>query len=174
MTNLKAVIAAVAVLIAGSALAESQSVSKDNATQPAFSLTLSAASAQVRTGESLRLIVSLKNIASKEIVIAKENATSDEADYRIYAVDEQGKNASSTPYYRVLKGERQTEVPKFVIRRSTQMLTVQPGESLESGIDLGRIYKTDTPGVYKIWVERLDKISNVLVKSNAITVTVTS
>lgn len=173
MTNLKAAIATVALLITGLTLADAQSVSKDNATQPAFSLNLSAASTQVRAGEALRLVVSLKNISSKEIIIAKENATSDEADYSVLAIDEQGKNASTTPYYRVLKGERQTEVPKFVIRRSTQMLTVQPGESLESGIELGRIYKIETPGVYKIWVERLDKVSNIRVKSNTVTVTVT-
>ncbi len=166
----------VAVLLGATASSSSaQITSTDNSvhpgSQPAVSLSLSAVPARVKVGESIRLYISLKNISTKEIFVGNDIGSA-APDYDVFVVDDQGAVPPTTPYYRFVKGGRLPSDPRFYSTYSRSTVLVQPGKALGSSIDLGKLYELDHAGLYKIWVERLDQISNTKVKSNTISVTI--
>lgn len=167
----------VVVLFAGTALSHAQIWSTDNAKrpegQPAISLTLSANPQQIKLGESTRLEVSLKNISGSEIFVPKDIGESDNSSYDVFAVDDKGVEAPSTPYYRYLHGKRlPTDPHVYYGTGSRNAEQVEPGGTLRSQINLARLRLLDHVGTYTIWVERFDDISKSRVKSNTVTVTV--
>jgi hypothetical protein len=165
----------VLVLFGGSASIGAQIRSTDNSinpgSQPSISLILSASSPQIKLGDQIRLNISLTNTSGKEILVGDERGGV-EVDYDISIADENGKAPAATAYLRSIKGNRLPDDPKFYRTYSRQILSVKPGMSLDNRIDLGRIYKIISPGIYKIRVERLEEISKKRVQSNTITLTV--
>jgi len=51
---------------------------------------------------------------------------------------------------------------------------VHPGETRQTWLDLAEAYAPLAPGTYTVWVSRVDPNTNVLVKSNTLTLTITS
>ena len=54
----------------------------------------------------------------------------------------------------------------IVLNFSMKVWIVHPGKSLTTQMDITRLYRIETPGKYTVWVERLDQVSGIRVKSN--------
>jgi hypothetical protein len=154
----------------------SQITSADNSVhldgRPSVKLTISTASTQFKVGEPVRLEILLTNISGKEIFVGRSVSANDIDDYELFVIDDHGKSAPTTASYRFSKGKRQPGDPIFYSTHSRAILLVSPSKSVKNWIDIGKAYKIDRPGAYKIWVERLDQTCNQRVRSNIITVTV--
>jgi len=167
-----------AIILCGtSAVGYPQITSADNSVHPgsppSVKITISTSATQFKLGEPVRLEISLTNISGKEIFVGRSVSANDIDDYDLFVVDNHGKSAPTTASYRFFKGKRQPGDPMFYSTYSRGILLVSPGQSVKNGIDVGKAYKIGQPGVYKIWVERLDQTRNQRVRSNIITVTVT-
>jgi len=174
-----AVIAMAASSIGEVVCADAQVAKSTTDTGPAFSLSLSAKQAQVKVGESIQLVVSLKNTSKKLIYVGKEHHKSGKVDYgyHVIALDDGGNMPTKTRYYRYMMGESLPDgLMNDVINEvggRIEFLPLQPGESIESDVNVMRFYNIELPGKYEIWVELYDDQSKIRVKSNTITVTVT-
>jgi len=81
-----------------------------------------------------------------------------------------------TKYYRHqigqwLPGEQEKDVNDVGGR--IDYVPLQPGESVVRDVDVAKFYDIELPGKYQIWVEKIDEKSQIRVKSNTITITVT-
>ena len=162
----------ITLLLSAAASVDAQTSSRGNAEKPAFSLSVSALPAHVSPGEPIQLTVSLVNNSRDEFSLSQENGISGEVDYDVFVTDAQGADAPTTAYYRSIKGKRLPQDTKTSHAYSSQILILQPGQSTNSRIDLGRLFKIDEPGTYRVWVERVEPGHNLRVKSNVVAVTV--
>jgi len=171
--------ALIAVLLMGSAaIVHAQITSADNSvhpgSHPSVKIALSTSATQFKLGEPVRLDILLTNISGHPIFVGKEIGINGANEYDVFVVNDHGKSAPTTAYYRFIKGRRRPGDPKFFYSsHSRAILLVSPDQSVKSQIDLGKVYKIDQPGIYKIWVERQDEISNQKLKSNTMTITMT-
>lgn len=157
------------------AIGYAQITSADNCahhgSQPSVRISLSASATQFRLGEPVQLEIVLTNISGKPIFVGKEIGINGASEYDVFVIYNNEKSALTTAYYRFIKGKRKPGDPQFFYSsHSRAILLVLPNKSLKSQIDLEKIYKIDRPGVYKIWVERQDGISDQRIKSNTITI----
>ena len=161
-----------AALLGAAAPMIAQVAQSATASQPSFSLSLTATLLGVHTGESLIVAISLTNITDGAIGVREDISHKGEFTYRVFANVEHQKKAPTTAYYRALWGGPLPEDPQVSVDSSFVTRRVQPGKSLVNNVDVTSLYDITHPGTYTIWVERTDRVSHILVKSNTISVTV--
>lgn len=166
--------------------------------KPAFSLRISAAQNVIKAGSELRLTIVATNISDHDISLLRGKGEAEgEFNYMIDARNDKGSAPSRTKYGNQLQGKDVSE-PKdsaqaknaetqpagndagpqtfqeTVIVSSDVLLTIQPGETLTDVIIVNKLFDLSQPGKYSIQAQRADPDSKMVVKSNIITVTVTS
>jgi len=164
----------IAFLAFGTLWISAQSAPATAAQSAPFSLKVSTTAEQFRLGAAINLQISLTNTSGRKIYVQRANGGLAEAEFDVFAKDDSGVSAPESSYYRVLKGRppRDSSEPKFIVRYSFQVVAAQPGESLQSSIDLSKIFDFDRQGKYNVWVVRNDSASKSRVKSNVITVVI--
>jgi hypothetical protein len=143
--------------------------------RPSFAIDISLRDGNVMTvGSDVRVKIVLTNTSAKTIHIAREKKPEhgEEDGYLPEVRGSGGELAPLTPCGRVAIKHEYGADPCGTIT-STPEFPVKPGETLEDGVIVTRLFKVEQPGSYAIQVSRLDRDSNVVVKSNTINVTVT-
>ncbi|MGD0938305.1 MAG: hypothetical protein ABR905_01250 [Terracidiphilus sp.] len=173
-----AVAVAVAISVGEAVCAGAQTAGSNPVTIPPFSLSLSAKQAQNKIGESIQLVVSVKNTSEN---IIYDNVTYSKLglvryEFFMTVLDGNGNSPAMTKYYRHqigqwLPGEQEKDVNDVGGR--IDYVPLQPGESVVRDVDVAKFYNIELPGKYQIWVEKIDEKSQIRVKSNTITITVT-
>lgn len=133
-----------------------------------FSLKVSATADQFHLGEAIHLKISLTNITDHKVYVRRMNGTGAIADIDVFAQDGSGNVVSKSSFCGALKGgpPKDSSEPKVAILGSFQVVEVEPGQSIESSIDLGKVFDLNHTGNFRVWVERTDSASKYRVKSN--------
>ena len=155
-------------------LVSAQTAPTTVANSATFSLNVSTNSGPFHLGEAIQLEVSLTNISDHKIYVRRTNGNVGAADFDVFSLDETGNSASESSLYRALKGRspNDSSKSKSIVRKDFQVIGVEPGQSIESSIDLGKAFDLNRTGNYKVWIERTDAASKTRVKSNVITVAI--
>jgi hypothetical protein len=149
-------------LIAAAALA-ALGVTALRSAEPRFSLIIGAPSVS-KAGSELRIKVALKNLSEEPLALTNHDPEGpDQAGPYVDVRDGQGHMAQMTERYRRAQQEGQDG--------SFFLYTIAPGETRESEILVNKLYDLLAPGKYTIQVQRT--LGGVVVKSNAVTVTIT-
>jgi hypothetical protein len=166
--------------------------------QPAFSLRISAEQNVIQAGSELRLTVVATNISDHDISLFRGKGEAEgEFHYMIDVRNDKGIAPSRTKYGNHFLG-KDVDEPKdsaqaknaetqpagidaspqtfqeTVIVSSDVLLPIQPGGTLTDVIIVNKMFDLSQPGKYSIQAQRADPDSKMVVKSNIITVTVTS
>ena len=167
-------------------------------TKPAISLRISAKQNVIQAGSELQLTIVATNITDHDISLFRGKGEAEgEFNYKIDARDDKGIAPSRTWYGNRLQG-KDVDEPKdsaqaknaetqpagndagpqtfqeTLIVSSDVLLPIQPGGTLTDVIIVNEMFDLRQPGKYSIQAQRLDPGSRMVVKSNIITVTVTS
>ena len=141
-----------------------------------YSVAISAPIVEVKAGSELKVSIVLTNLTDKELILDLDNGSREEFDYTIHVLGKDGQEPSETRYLRAVKGEDTVDPAsktELIVVGSNGFRAVKPGETLTHTIDLNKLYLLK-PGQYAVQVERFEDESKTHVKSNKITVTVTS
>jgi len=148
--------------------------------KPPFSLTINTMDQQVASDSLLKARVTLTNISDHDISIWKES-TDDEGGttYKVEVHYDNGKMPPETKLGVVRNGHADeaqlSQVPpdERHLGFSGACLVVKSGKSMTEEVSVSRLYDLSKPGKYVIQVSRVDEVTGMFVKSNAIAVTVT-
>jgi hypothetical protein len=139
---------------------------------PVSSLTVRAVRDVTPAGSPVLVDATLTNNSNHSISVWREKQGS----YRVFVTDERGVRPPDRRLgYRNGRFDVTLVPPEKVaevLSGSGACVTVKPGETQTEGIEVSKLYDLSKPGKYTIQVERGDPESTVIVKSNAITVTV--
>lgn len=98
---------------------------------------------QLKVGEPLILRFSTKNVTKKPLYLLESNP---ETDYRLEIKDSNGEAVSLTEY------------GKHILSNAGQfrliIVKVQPGEEVQDMMEVNKMFKIDTPGIYYISAKR--------------------
>jgi hypothetical protein len=138
--------------------------------QPVFSISINQAHSESRTQREIKINVLLKNISNHDIVIPRSNAKDQgEFHYEVHVSDAQGKLIATK---RQNTGVKDGDDLQSLTMETAVTFTLKPGDSLDDGIVLSDLYDFVKPGNYTIQIQRHDDVSDKMIKSNQITVTV--
>ena len=160
---LKLLATALALTAAGAAQTEQR---------PPFTLTISAAKTSVPVGSPMTLIAEMKNVSDKDIftgiTMTGDRVQLHHIDIRV--LDKDGKPVPETEHGMLIHGRHPRG--STVINHAFS-IPVAPGESTPEDYDLAKEFELTKPGTYSVQAQRLDYASQILVKSNTITFTIT-
>lgn len=156
------------------------------ATQPAFSLSLTVEPETVRLASYVTLLVVVTNNTSQRVLFPVD-LYHPEAAFTVNVTDPAGDPAGKTRLYRTVTGDKTgkdaSEPPSdplhaTLIVGSGGAGLLGPGEKIEQRFVLNRknaeLVDLSKPGKYTVQVERMDQVSKSLVKSNIATFTITN
>lgn len=147
--------------IFGPTLCQTQSVQ-----EPPFSLTLSALTPSVETGQRIELKIVMKNLTNHDLEYQRDIRNYQDRSNNYDVWDDSGKKLEHIKKKYPQIGDTFEPVPPRIVK---------PGETEASGITITLLYDMTRPGTYTIQASR--KISGErddgIVHSNKITVTVT-
>lgn len=150
-----------------------------SAGQPPFSLTIAPTAHSVQQGVPVGLWITTTNIADHNIVLWAEKAREEQAGaaYQVVVLNHEGLSQPETDFSRRMKSR--TDIPReakneLQWQNSGERLVLKPGESWKDTITANDLYSLKEPGEYTIYVQRFDPATKTMVKSNTITVTITS
>ena len=128
-----------------------------------------------KAGDQIKVSINFRNISDKPVAFSGACAPKGDVDgFRIEVTDGQGNSAPETNVLRWLRGEPGSKPPELTSGTSGPACgAVPPGGFENSGFVANRFYNLSKPGKYTIQVERTDSATNLAVRSNTITVTVT-
>jgi len=143
--------------------------------KPCFTIAISAPQTVVKTGSPIVLHLAETNVCDQPLPYGSVAVQGGEPgqtlrmiDVRVY--DSNGKPMPETRHGKTIRA-RVTLLP--LLGPSFPPSYVRKGESFSEESDLNREFVLDKPGTYTVQAERLDYLSNVLVKSNTVTLTLT-
>jgi hypothetical protein len=132
-----------------------------------FSITIRAPEDEVQIGSDMRVTITLKNLSTKQVLIARHTgADSPEFSYRIVVRDAAGREVEESAYGRGIRDERAQTAGRSIVDY------VQPGGIAVQTAHIGRLVNLRRPGRYTVQVSRKDSASGVTVKSNEITLNI--
>ena len=132
-----------------------------------FSITIRAPEDEVQIGSDMRVTITLKNLSTKQVLIARHTgADSPEFSYRIVVRDAAGREVEESAYGRGIRDERAQTAGRSIVDY------VQPGGIAVQTAHIGKLVNLRRPGRYTVQVSRKDSASGVTVKSNEITLSV--
>jgi hypothetical protein len=149
-----------------------QSGSSENVSKPPFSLTISAPQ-DVKVGAPVIVKITLTNTSDHDIpggAVAMEEGTSIQ-DFDIKVRDSKGRPLAETEYGMTVRGRSPHQSGLFSTVFALRPL--KPGKSRGEKRELSREFDLGRRGKYMVHAEIFDPDSNLLVKSNTITVAVT-
>ncbi len=132
-----------------------------------FSIAISAHEDEVQVGSDMRVTITLKNLSTKQVLIARHTGSDNpEFTFRIVVKDTQGREVEESAYARGIGGERAQAEGRSIVDY------VQPGGIAVQTAHVGKLVNLRRPGRYTVQVSRKDPVSGVTVKSNEITLSV--
>ena len=145
-------------------------VAKDSpATKPEFTIAITAPQTTVKLGSPIVLNLTEANISEHDLPRTSTSQGTRFMDIKLYDTD--GKAVPETEHGKLLHG-RSVKWPNshsgFIQR------FIPKGQSFHEESDLSKEFILDKPGTYTVQAEHFDYASQVLVKSNAITLTLTN
>jgi hypothetical protein len=144
-----------------------------NAEAP-FSITIKAVQETVTSNSEVRIGVTLTNISNREISSYKVNGNG-QAELGGYIVDirtDKGNRPAETKYQRKITTGEDAPGESSVLVISGGYVPLKSGESLRDEIVATKLFDLSQPGKYEIRVTKIDEQSKIIVRSNAITVSV--
>jgi hypothetical protein len=155
-----------------------------------FTVALAAKQTTVHAGSEIRLSALLTNVSNHVIWVDVDKYRAAELEgYLVEVRDGQGRIQRTSRYYWSLGQLGGGRVPPWVPSGTEQdysggpyegsgegswlRINLQPGETNEALVDVGKLYAPLEPGKYSVQVQRVDKESKVAVKSNVVTLEVT-
>jgi SHS2 domain-containing protein len=93
-----------------------------------------------------------------------------EFNYIIDVQDSKSAAAPKTKYHKSIKGENTNETTVTIL--SNGLFPVQSGKTIAEDILVNKLFDVSRPDKYAIQVQRADETTNIVVKSNTITLTV--
>jgi hypothetical protein len=128
-----------------------------------IALAIATQSDTYKIGEAVLLKILVKNISSGDYCESHflETGEAELNGYDVYVRDSGGTVRPQIP----LSRER--------LRRSRGKLCIKPDEILKESLVVNQVVDLSTPGVYQISVNHLDRETNIHMRSNSITVTIT-
>jgi hypothetical protein len=145
------------------------------ATQQPFSLTISTPQSTVKAGTEVKVNITMMNITNHEIYYVAPitgRETDLQSGFRTDVRDSQGKPAIETTWGLKVHGTDPHRRP-FSGSVVSWPISLKPGQVFEKELTISKEYNLNEPGKYTIQVDRSDTQSDVVIKSNVITVTVT-
>jgi hypothetical protein len=142
-------------------------------TNPLFSVTLHPPTAPIKSGADVRLRVTVTNISDHSVRFGRTPGITpeEELSYHIEIRDAPGKVPPLTPFFHRLREDPGSSWGSYTT------YSLEPGKSFDDELVITKLYVLTQPGRYTIWVARgqdpLEKSGKGVVKSNAITLTVT-
>jgi hypothetical protein len=128
---------------------------------------------------SVGLKITTTNITDHNIVLWTERVQEEQAGtaYQVEVRDNKGSSRPETDFGRRMRSR--TDIPRGAgsgrqWQTSGERLVLKPGESWTDTITADHLYQLRDPGEYTIYVQRFDPATQTMVKSNIITVTITS
>ena len=116
-------------------------------------------------GSDARIIITLRNLASHQILFAHRPGTNNpEFSYTIVVRNEKGRVVEETAYGRESRLHPESE--------GRTVDYVQPGQSVVQTAHLGQLVNLTKPGEYTIRVTRKDPETQTVVMSNEVTLSV--
>jgi hypothetical protein len=132
-----------------------------------FSIAIRAPEDEVQLGSDARVVITLKNLSTKQVLIARHTGSdSAEFSYRIVVRDAEGRDVEESAYGRGIRDERAQAAGRSMVDY------VQPGGVSVQMAHVGKLVNLRRPGRYTVQVSRKDPASGVTVKSNEITLSV--
>ena len=126
-----------------------------------FVITISAPEDEVQVGSDARVVITLKNVSDHQVLVGRHRGVdSPEYTYRIEVRSAGGRAVEETAHARV----RQSQV--------STVDYVQPGGIAVQTAHVAKLFNLRRPGRYTVQVSRKDPKSDVVVKSNEITLSV--
>lgn len=150
-----------------------------SAGQLPFSLNIVSTKDSVKQGSPVGLKITTTNITDHNIVLWTERVQEEQAGtaYQVEVRDNKGSSRPETDFGRRMRSR--TDIPRGAgsgrqWQTSGERLVLKPGESWTDTITADHLYQLRDPGEYTIYVQRFDPATQTMVKSNIITVTITS
>jgi dipeptidyl aminopeptidase/acylaminoacyl peptidase len=132
-----------------------------------FSIAISAPEDEVQIGSDARVVITLKNLSTRQILIARHTGTNNpEFSYRIQVRNAEGREVEESAYGR---GTHDAKVQEEE-RRTVDY--VQPGGVSVQTAHIGKLFNLKRPGRYTVQVSRKDSVSGATAKSNEITLNI--
>ncbi len=143
--------------------------------KPCFTITISAPQTVVKIGSPIVLHLAETNLCDQLLPYGSISVQGGELGQSLRMVDVRVSDSDGKPTPETYHGKtihaRTTLVP--ALGPSAPPSYIKKGESFSEESDLNREFVLDKPGKYTVQAHRLDYRSNVLVKSNTITFTLT-
>lgn len=168
---------AIALLLACAAPANSQTAAPSDQ-KASFTMNISLMAETVKPGSEVFIIVDLTNTSAKPITLWRPRTGPPV--YIAEVLDRAGKPAPLTAMGRAFQKGDRTYIPekggpmRSLGAGTGSSLRIEPGETIKDAVAIQRQVDLSRPGEYKIRLERTDPTTKVLVKSNAVTLTVTN
>lgn len=144
---------------------------QEKPTPATFTLTVRTAKPSVKSGEPIRIGVTLTNVSKNDISVEHDISNKGEFFYSVTIQAASGKAPRKTDYNHALSGEP-TSTPT-IITTSPIPAVVTPGKTIVEIIVLNDLYDLSEPGTYSVQVERTDPLSKTTVQSNKLTIVIT-
>ena len=147
--------------------------------KPSITIRISTQADEVALGSEIKIDIAVTNVSAQEISLPADK--SDKAElcgFRVVLLGDAPSNIKMTKYHWELTGRR---APKekvlnpdenIVIEDSVGPVQMEPGRTIDYYSKLNDLYHVNTPGVYKVQVEKADPVTNAVVKSNVLVLTV--
>lgn len=152
--KLKLFASALPILFALAIMGQEPAPSNVNAT---FALAITVAPVNAMVGDNVVVTIKLKNISNSTLYLPVSPYKHAELTRFVAEVtDADGASLSQKPQ------KRYWPESQFVAG-------IKPGRELEENLDLSKLFDLTAPGSYKVLIHRVDRQSNVMVKSNVVT-----
>jgi hypothetical protein len=162
-------------IISGVGAARPQTLARNTAEQPQYTLTIVNKTATGKLGSEIRVAFVLRNESPQSLrVSVQAKALKDICtDYHIYIRDENGHLAPETKFGRRSRTGKDDPGETTVIVGGLGLRDLQPGGTQAYEVILNDLYDLRQPGKYTVQAQGLDD-NGTLVKSNTITLTLTN
>ena len=161
-------IAVIAIVLTGTCSASCQKAK--------FSLNLSTPQSSVKSGADIPVAITVKNVSDHELrLLVSSGETGIGMDYWVTLLDGLGNPVPETPVGICVHGKDTPATPFLcgIMTFSRGFVLIPIGGEDKSTTHVNLIFDLTKPGNYTVQVQRLDKATNVMVKSNKLAFTVT-
>ena len=135
-----------------------------------FSLTLRADQQQYKSGEKIRLDITITNTSQTQIrMLSGPGSAMAEEHFELIGTDPKGSPIRETHYGLEAHGK----VPNHLSGGSRYAEDIPPGGTLHQKLNANLLYSFTEPGQYSFYIKRLyEKDNRTVVKSNTISITI--
>jgi hypothetical protein len=146
---------------------------------PSFTISISSSASTWKSGSDVVVVINRKNTSDQRIFFRKAPGQAlgelfMDADVK----DEQGNPLPRTKYYQILRnedgpGSKRQPAEELTSGGSVLKKFLKPGETLQDGIVVSKLFDLSRAGKYTLRVQRRDESRQTLVTSNSIILNIT-